>query len=54
MQHQGDHPVADEYRALAKEFEERLNTRREALETTGEVAHAWESENRTPLRSHPG
>lgn len=40
MQYQGDHPVADEYRALAKEFEERLNARRESLETTGEVAHA--------------
>jgi cellulose biosynthesis protein BcsQ len=40
MQHQGDHPVADDYRALAKEFEERLNARPESLETTREVAHA--------------
>jgi chromosome partitioning protein len=40
MQHQGDHPVADEYRTLAREFEERLNTRREAMASTEEVAHA--------------
>jgi cellulose biosynthesis protein BcsQ len=42
FQHQGDHPVADEYRALAREFEERLLARRESpvIRLTEEVAHA--------------
>ena len=42
FQHQGDHPVADEYRALAREFEERLLARREGavIHLTEEVAHA--------------
>jgi len=32
FQYQGDHPVADEYRALAKEVEERIMTLRKAAE----------------------
>ena len=42
MQYQGDHPVADEYRALAKEFEDRLAEIRRHPEraATGEVANA--------------
>ena len=42
FQHQGDHPVADEYRTLAREFEERLLARREdaVIHLTEEVAHA--------------
>jgi chromosome partitioning protein len=42
LQYQGDHPVADEYRTLARELEERLLALRhsEAHETVGEVANA--------------
>ena len=42
MQYQGDHPVADEYRAWAKEFEERLAVIRQkpGVAETGEVANA--------------
>jgi chromosome partitioning protein len=42
FQHQGDHAVADEYRALAREFEDRLLARREAaaIDLTEEVPHA--------------
>lgn len=37
FQHQGDHPVADEYRALAREFELRLGALRSSEK---EVANA--------------
>jgi len=44
MQYQGDHPVADEYRMLAKEFEDRLarirSERLIRLTTEAEVVHA--------------
>ncbi len=44
LQYQGDHPVADEYRSLAREFEERLASLNLEPETTAvterEVAHA--------------
>ncbi len=44
MQYQGDHPVADEYRTLAKEFEDRLakirSERLIRLTTEAEVLHA--------------
>lgn len=42
MQYQGDHPVADEYRAWAKEFEERLAVIRQkpGVVETEEVANA--------------
>ena len=42
MQYQGDHPVADEYRLLAKEFEERLLAIRERppVQLVEEVANA--------------
>lgn len=42
MQYRGDHPVADEYRALAREFEDRLSALRTAGATGGmkEVVHA--------------
>jgi hypothetical protein len=47
MQYQGDHPVADEYRMLAKEFEDRLARIRSErlirlirLTTEAEVVHA--------------
>jgi chromosome partitioning protein len=42
LQYQGDHPVADEYRLLAREFEERLALLRQAppIPLTQEVPHA--------------
>ena len=42
MQYRGDHPVADEYRALAREFEDRLSALRTANANSGmkEVVHA--------------
>jgi cellulose biosynthesis protein BcsQ len=42
LQYQGDHPVADEYRLLAREFEERLALLRQAppIPLTKEVPHA--------------
>ncbi len=39
FQYQGDHKVADEYRAVAREFEERLGVLRQA-QATPEVANA--------------
>jgi len=42
LQYRGDHPVADEYRTLAREFEERLAflKQRPPILLTEEVAHA--------------
>ncbi len=41
LQYQGDHPVADEYRALAREVEERLAALRQPQAVAvGEVVHA--------------
>jgi cellulose biosynthesis protein BcsQ len=42
LQYQGDHPVADEYRTLAKEFEDRLTVLRQTppILLTEEVIHA--------------
>jgi chromosome partitioning protein len=42
LQYQGDHPVADEYRTLAKEFEDRLTALRQSppIRLTEEVLHA--------------
>ena len=42
LQYQGDHPVADEYRTLAKEFEDRLMALRQQppIPQTEEVALA--------------
>lgn len=40
FQYQGDHPVADEYRALARELEERLSQLSLRIHDGGEVSHA--------------
>jgi hypothetical protein len=42
LQYQGDHPVAGEYRTLAKEFEDRLTALRQTppILLTEEVIHA--------------
>jgi cellulose biosynthesis protein BcsQ len=43
MQYQGDHPVADEYRTLAKEFEDRFHRIRQeqaVAPKVEEVVHA--------------